>query len=80
MKTVLFVVAFVLALGWLGGCIDDNGLEQVLADDAIQAQRDETWKADRVAKQISECIGKRGPGSAPVFDEVGFVVDCKRRK
>ena len=80
MKTAVFVLTFALVLGWLGHSIGDNGLEQALADEAARAQRDETWKADRVAKQISACIEKRGSGAVPVFDEVGFVVGCEIRR
>ena len=72
----LILAAAILALL----ACDDNGLEQALADEAIQAQHDETWKADRVAKQISACLERRGPGAVPVFDEVGFVVGCLARK
>lgn len=70
------VLAIVLLLV---GC-DDNGFEQALADEMEQVQRWEIRKADRVAKQISDCIAERGPGAVPVFDEQGFVVRCVQRR
>lgn len=78
-RWIAFWLILAAAILMLMAC-DDNGLEQALADEAIQAQHDETWKADRVAKQISDCVDKRGPGAAPVFDEVGFVVRCEARR
>lgn len=80
MKQIFLSIVFLLALGSLGFYLDDNSLDQALADEIQQAQKDEGWKARRVAKQISDCVQDRGPGAAPVFDESGFVVECKKRR
>lgn len=78
-RWIVFWLLLAAAILALMGC-DDHSYEQAIADDLQQVQREELAKANRVAKQISACIAQRGPGAAPVFDEQGFVTDCKPRR
>lgn len=78
-RWVIFYFVLLVAILALLGC-DDHGYEQAIAADMEQAQREETRKADRVVKQISDCVAERGPGAVPVFDEQGFVTRCVQRR
>lgn len=68
MKTAMSVLAIALVLGWLGPAIDDNSLDQAMADELEQAQREAQAQErfDRAARQVcGENAGYRlvGDGS-----------------